>query len=128
VPLSAIKTIAEVVEDPHIAARNMIVNVPSPETDRHVRPADQTVRLLADYLRQGARTGRAQCTGLFPPCRHHAAELDDHAGQGSDLMAVDLAIDGHVAVISLNRPDKLNALTLAMYDALGAAFHQGQCR
>jgi CoA:oxalate CoA-transferase len=28
VPLSAIKTIAEVVEDPHIAARNMIVNVP----------------------------------------------------------------------------------------------------
>jgi CoA:oxalate CoA-transferase len=28
VPLSAIKSIAEVVEDPHIAARNMIVNVP----------------------------------------------------------------------------------------------------
>lgn len=28
VPLSAIKTIPEVVEDPHIAARNMIVNVP----------------------------------------------------------------------------------------------------
>ncbi|BCM17427.1 CaiB/BaiF CoA transferase family protein [Mesorhizobium sp. J8] len=28
VPLSAIKTIAEVVEDPHIAARNMIVQVP----------------------------------------------------------------------------------------------------
>jgi CoA:oxalate CoA-transferase len=28
VPLSAIKNIAEVVEDPHIAARNMIVNVP----------------------------------------------------------------------------------------------------
>ncbi|WP_312795009.1 CoA transferase, partial [Tianweitania sp.] len=28
VPLSAIKTIAEVVEDPHIAAREMIVNVP----------------------------------------------------------------------------------------------------
>jgi len=28
VPLSAIKTIAEVVEDPHIAARNMIINVP----------------------------------------------------------------------------------------------------
>ncbi|WP_236840847.1 CaiB/BaiF CoA transferase family protein [Bradyrhizobium sp. CCGE-LA001] len=28
IPLSAIKTIAEVVEDPHIAARNMIVNVP----------------------------------------------------------------------------------------------------
>jgi enoyl-CoA hydratase len=37
-------------------------------------------------------------------------------------MAVDLAIDGHVVVISLNRPEKLNALTLAMYDALGAAF------
>jgi CoA:oxalate CoA-transferase len=28
IPLSAIKTIAEVVEDPHIAARNMIVDVP----------------------------------------------------------------------------------------------------
>ncbi len=28
IPLSAIKNIAEVVEDPHIAARNMIVNVP----------------------------------------------------------------------------------------------------
>jgi CoA:oxalate CoA-transferase len=28
IPLSAIKTIAEVVEDPHIAARQMIVNVP----------------------------------------------------------------------------------------------------
>ena len=28
IPLSAIKTIAEVVEDPHIAARNMILNVP----------------------------------------------------------------------------------------------------
>ncbi len=28
IPLSAIKTIAEVVEDPHIAAREMIVNVP----------------------------------------------------------------------------------------------------
>lgn len=28
VPLSAIKTVAEVVEDPHIAARNMIVDVP----------------------------------------------------------------------------------------------------
>jgi CoA:oxalate CoA-transferase len=28
IPLSAIKTIAEVVEDPHIAARNMIVKVP----------------------------------------------------------------------------------------------------
>lgn len=28
VPLSAIKTIAEVVEDPHIAAREMIVNIP----------------------------------------------------------------------------------------------------
>jgi CoA:oxalate CoA-transferase len=28
IPLSAIKTIAEVVEDPHVAARNMIVDVP----------------------------------------------------------------------------------------------------
>ena len=30
--------------------------------------------------------------------------------------------DGALAVITIDRPDKLNALTLAMYDQLGAAF------
>ncbi|MFX7824952.1 CoA transferase, partial [Acinetobacter baumannii] len=28
IPLSAIRTVAEVVEDPHVAARNMIVEIP----------------------------------------------------------------------------------------------------
>ncbi|MEY1660537.1 enoyl-CoA hydratase/isomerase family protein [Isoalcanivorax beigongshangi] len=34
--------------------------------------------------------------------------------------------DGAVAIIRFNRPDKLNALTLSMYDALGAAFAAAQ--
>lgn len=38
-------------------------------------------------------------------------------------MAIDLVKDGHVATIRINRPDKLNALSLAMYDDLGRAFH-----
>ena len=33
---------------------------------------------------------------------------------------------GRVAVVSFNRPEKLNALTLAMYDGLGAAFERAQ--
>lgn len=37
-------------------------------------------------------------------------------------MAVEYIKDGAVATIRLNRPDKLNALTLAMYDDLGRAF------
>lgn len=37
-------------------------------------------------------------------------------------MAVEYSKDGAVATIRLNRPDKLNALTLAMYDDLGRAF------
>jgi enoyl-CoA hydratase len=39
-------------------------------------------------------------------------------------MSIDLIKDGHVATIRINRPDKLNALTLAMYDDLGRAFHE----
>jgi len=38
-------------------------------------------------------------------------------------MSIDLVKNGHVATICINRPDKLNALTLAMYDDLGRAFH-----
>lgn len=38
-------------------------------------------------------------------------------------MAIDLIKNGHVATIRINRPDKLNALSLAMYDDLGRAFH-----
>lgn len=37
-------------------------------------------------------------------------------------MAIDYEKDGAVATIRLNRPEKLNALTLAMYDELGRAF------
>ena len=39
-------------------------------------------------------------------------------------MAIDLIRDGRVATVRINRPDKLNALTLAMYDDLGRAFHE----
>ena len=39
-------------------------------------------------------------------------------------MAIDLIRDGQVATIRIDRPDKLNALTLAMYDDLGRAFHE----
>lgn len=37
-------------------------------------------------------------------------------------MVVELARSGHVATIRLARPEKLNALSLDMYEALGAAF------
>ena len=37
-------------------------------------------------------------------------------------MSIDLTQDGHVATIRINRPEKLNALTLAMYEDLGRAF------
>jgi enoyl-CoA hydratase len=37
-------------------------------------------------------------------------------------MTIDYVRDGSVATIRINRPDKLNALTLAMYDDLGRAF------
>jgi enoyl-CoA hydratase len=37
-------------------------------------------------------------------------------------MAIDVAYEGAVATIRLARPDKLNALTLAMYEDLGRAF------
>ncbi|MGK6314170.1 enoyl-CoA hydratase/isomerase family protein [Neorhizobium sp. DT-125] len=37
-------------------------------------------------------------------------------------MTIDYQKDGALATIRLNRPDKLNALTLAMYDDLGRAF------
>ncbi|MFT3821611.1 MAG: enoyl-CoA hydratase/isomerase family protein [Rubrivivax sp.] len=37
-------------------------------------------------------------------------------------MAIAYAVDAGIATIRIDRPDKLNALTLAMYDELGAAF------
>ncbi len=38
-------------------------------------------------------------------------------------MSIDFTTEGHVATVRINRPDKMNALTLAMYDDLGRAFH-----
>ncbi|MGH6881243.1 MAG: enoyl-CoA hydratase/isomerase family protein, partial [Hypericibacter sp.] len=37
-------------------------------------------------------------------------------------MAIELQRTGHVATIRLSRPEKLNALSLEMYDDLGRAF------
>ena len=37
-------------------------------------------------------------------------------------MAIDYRKEGAIAIIRLNRPEKLNAMTLAMYDDLGRAF------
>lgn len=37
-------------------------------------------------------------------------------------MSIDLTRNGHIGTIRIIRPDKLNALTLAMYDDLGRAF------
>lgn len=37
-------------------------------------------------------------------------------------MAIAYAVDEGIATLTIDRPDKLNALTLAMYDELGAAF------
>lgn len=39
-------------------------------------------------------------------------------------MSIDYTKDRHVAMVRINRPDKLNSLTLAMYDDLGRAFHE----
>jgi len=38
------------------------------------------------------------------------------------LEAVSIAVDGHVATIRLNRPDKLNAMNLAMWHDIRSAF------
>ncbi|WFP65600.1 MULTISPECIES: enoyl-CoA hydratase/isomerase family protein [unclassified Mesorhizobium] len=39
-------------------------------------------------------------------------------------MAIDFNVDGPVATIRINRPEKLNALSLAMYEDLGRAFDE----
>lgn len=52
---------------------------------------------------------------------------DDHArnAAGQELALYDMA-DKHVAAITLNRPEKLNALNDDVYEALMAAFHRAQ--
>lgn len=57
VPLSAIKTIDEVVEDPHIAARDMIVNVPVGE---------QLVRMFGSPIKLSAAPARASVKAPSP--------------------------------------------------------------
>ncbi|RUW44581.1 enoyl-CoA hydratase/isomerase family protein, partial [Mesorhizobium sp. M8A.F.Ca.ET.021.01.1.1] len=37
-------------------------------------------------------------------------------------MGIDFTQDGYVATVRIDRPEKLNALTLAMYEDLGRAF------
>jgi enoyl-CoA hydratase len=39
-------------------------------------------------------------------------------------MSIDLVRHGHVATVRINRPDKLNAPTPAVYGAPGRAFHE----
>ncbi|CDX32120.1 Enoyl-CoA hydratase/carnithine racemase [Mesorhizobium plurifarium] len=39
-------------------------------------------------------------------------------------MAIDFGVEGHIATIRINRPEKLNALSLAMYEDLGRAFDE----
>ncbi|AZO07876.1 enoyl-CoA hydratase/isomerase family protein [Mesorhizobium sp. M3A.F.Ca.ET.080.04.2.1] len=39
-------------------------------------------------------------------------------------MAIDFGVDGHIATIRINRPEKLNALSLSMYEDLGRAFDE----
>lgn len=41
-------------------------------------------------------------------------------------MTIDLQRSGHVATIRISRPEKLNALSLAMYDDLGRAFAEAR--
>ncbi|HVK79041.1 MAG TPA: enoyl-CoA hydratase/isomerase family protein [Verrucomicrobiae bacterium] len=41
-------------------------------------------------------------------------------------MGIELQRDGHVATIRISRPEKLNALSLAMYDDLGSAFAEAR--
>mgnify|MGYP001210672514 CR=1 FL=1 len=41
-------------------------------------------------------------------------------------MAIDYRREGSVATIRINRPEKLNALTLSMYDELGRAFTEAR--
>ena len=37
-------------------------------------------------------------------------------------MAIDFKLDGHVATITINRPERLNAMDAEHYDALSAAW------
>src|SRR5271163_913195 len=49
-----------------------------------------------------------------PPCPQHVNTLGCTAQNGGNAMSVELIIEGAVAKVVLNRPDKLNALTREM--------------
>jgi crotonobetainyl-CoA:carnitine CoA-transferase CaiB-like acyl-CoA transferase len=79
IPLSAIKTIAEVVEDPHVVARDMIVNVPVDT---------QMVRMLGNPIR---------LSGLGTPRMDNAPDVGaDNAEIYSDLLDLSQEDIGHL--------------------------------
>jgi CoA:oxalate CoA-transferase len=77
IPLSAIKTIAEVVEDPHIAARDMIVKVPV---------AGKLVRMFGLPIKLSATPGNA-CTKAPDPGEHNAFVYSRLAGLTPEELA-----------------------------------------
>ena len=85
IPLSAIKTIAEVVEDPHIAARNMIVNVPV---------AGKLVRMFGLPIKLSGTPGNA-CAKAPDPGEHNAFVYARLAGLTPDDLAT-LAAKGAI--------------------------------
>lgn len=74
VPLSAIKTIAEVVEDPHIAAREMIVKVPV---------AGKLVRMFGQPVKLSGTAG-APCGKAPQPGEHNAFVYSRLAGLSAE--------------------------------------------
>lgn len=77
VPLSAIKTIAEVVEDPHIAARNMIVKVPV---------GRELVRMFGSPIKLSA-TPESAPTRAPAPGEHNGLVYSKLAGLDGDEVA-----------------------------------------
>ncbi|MGH6939706.1 CaiB/BaiF CoA transferase family protein [Hypericibacter sp.] len=77
IPLSAIKTIAEVVEDPHIAAREMIVNVPV---------AGKLVRMFGLPIKLSGAPGSV-CRKAPNPGEHNALVYSRLVGLTSEELA-----------------------------------------
>ena len=85
IPLSAIKTIAEVVEDPHIAARDMIVKVPV---------AGKLVRMFGLPIKLSGTPGNA-CAKAPDPGEHNAFVFSRLAGLTPEEVAK-LAAEGTI--------------------------------
>src|SRR4029079_19342193 len=89
---------------------------------RELQPlADQChlVRHAADRNRalRSTATGRVYKPGDAPPARGASMTTD-----------IDVQHDGHVDIITINRPDVRNALRFQSYDELEAAVRQSQAR